>query len=105
MNQLKNHLPLALLALLVLKQLISGTSLAEMGVTIAVAGIVSLKDFLEKQKHIQEVESLVKKELEEMKSVVKTQNEVIEKMAKAIDENRTGIASLKLSQNMVRKGA
>ena len=105
MNQLKNHLPLALLALLVLKQLFVGTNAAEMGVSISLAAIVGLKDFLEKQKKIQEIEKIMKQEVEEMKSVIKTQNEVIEKMAKAIDENRTGIASLKLSQNMIRKGA
>lgn len=106
MNQVKQHLPLLLLSSLVLKQLIAGVSASEMGTIIAVAAVVALKDYLEKHKNIQEVESLVKKELEEIKDIVKTQNEVIEKMAKAIDENRTSIASMKLSSGMMtRKGA
>jgi hypothetical protein len=98
MNQIKHNLPLILLASLVLKQLVHGIDASEMGVAIALSAIVSLKDYLEKQKAIQEVDAHVKKELEEVKHVIKTQNEVIEKMAKALDENRTSVASLKLSQ-------
>jgi hypothetical protein len=106
MNQVKQHLPLLLLSSLVLKQLIVGISASEMGTAIAIASIVALRDYLEKNKQIQEIESSVKKELEEVKTIVKTQNEVIEKMAKAIDENRTSIASMKLSSGMMtRKGA
>ena len=98
MNQVKNQLPLALLSLAVLKQLVKGIDAAEMGVVLALAAIVALKDYLEKQKSIQEIDTHVKKELEEVKHVIKTQNEVIEKMAKALDENRTSVASMKLSQ-------
>lgn len=106
MNQLKTNLPLALLALLVLKQLFKGIDAAEMGVTVALAGIVALKDHLEKQSSIQEIKESTRKELAEVRDVVKTQNEVIEKMAKVLDENRNAVASMKLSSGMMsRKGA
>ena len=106
MNQVKNYLPLGLLAALILKLLAKGLDSPEMGVTIAVAAIVALKDYLEKSKTTQEIESFVKKELEEIRNVVVKQNEVIEKMAKAIDENKTGLASVRLSQGYSqRKGA
>lgn len=105
MNQVKNHLPLALLAALVLKQIITGCSASEMGTAIAVAGIVALKDYLEKHSDIQDIKTSTKRELEEVKAVVVKQNEVIEKMAKAIDETKSGLASVRLSQGYARKGA
>ncbi len=104
MNQVKQNLPLALLSLLVLKQLVTGCSLSEMGVAISLCAIVALKDHLEKHKEIKEVRETVTKELEEMKFVVKQQNDVIEKLAKALDENRTSVASIKLSQGMKKIG-
>lgn len=104
MKQVKQNLPLGLLALLVVKQLIVGCSLSEMGVAISLCAIVALKDHLEKHKEINEIKDIVNKELEEMKFVIKQQNEVIEKLAKALDENRTSVASLKLSQGMKRVG-
>lgn len=100
MNQVKSNLPLGLLAALVLKQLVVGCNASEMGVAIAIAAVVSLKDYLEKQKSIQEISTKVTKDIDDMKHIIKTQNEVIEKMAKALDENRTGLASVKLSQGM-----
>jgi hypothetical protein len=96
-------LPLALLTLLVLKQLVHGVDLAGMGVTIALTAVIALKDYLEKQKHIQEIEAHVKKELEDVKHVINTQNEVIEKMAKALDDVRTKAASIQLSQGYQKK--
>lgn len=104
MNLLRHNLPLILLSTLVLKMLFIQASLPEMGVAMALSSLVALKDHLEKHKEIKEIRESVTKELEEMKFVVKQQNEVIEKLARALDENRTSVASLKLSQGMKKIG-
>lgn len=97
MNQIK-FIPLALLTLLVLKQLVHGIDAAGMGVTVALCAIVSLKDYLEKQDYVKQIRDDMKKELEEMKLMNTTQNEVIAKMALALDEVRTKTSTLQLAQ-------
>lgn len=97
MNHIK-FIPLALLTLLVLKQLVQGINAAEMGVTIALCCLVSLRDYLEKQNFVKEIQAEMKKELDEVKAMNATQNEVISKMAVALDEVRSKTSTLQLAQ-------
>ena len=97
MNHIK-FIPLALLTLLVLKQFVHGIDAAEMGVTIALCGLVSLRDYREKQNYVKEIQAEMKKELDEMKLMNTTQNEVIAKMAVALDEVRTKTSTIQLAQ-------
>jgi hypothetical protein len=96
----KQYLPLGLLSAFVLKSLILGTNLADMGVIFSLVALVSLKEFLDRHKKMKEIEDFVKSEVSEFKNVIQKQNEVIELMSKKIQENNTKVSSLTMAQGM-----
>lgn len=102
MELLKNA-HLGLLIAYTLKMLVVGAGLPEMGIIFSLVALNISKEYLNKQKTIKEVEETVAKRVQEIENTVKLQNDVIEKMAKALDEQRTSVASLKLSQNLVKR--
>lgn len=102
MELLKNA-HLGLLSAYVLKVLAVGAGLPEMGIIFSLVLLNVAKEYLNKQKAIQEIEEAVAKRVQEVENTVKLQNDVIERMAKALDEQRTSVASLKLSQNLVKR--
>ena len=102
MEFLKNA-HLGLLVAYTTKLLIVGAGLPEMGIVFSLVFLNISKEYLSKQQKIKEIEQSVSKKLQDVENTVKIQNEVIEKMAKALDEQRTSVASLKLSQNMIKR--
>lgn len=102
MEFLKNA-HLGLLVAYTTKLLIVGAGLPEMGIVFSLVALNIAKEYLSKQQKIKEIEQSVSEKLQVVENTVKVQNEVIEKMAKALDEQRTSVASLKLSQNMVKR--
>ena len=97
---MEKYLPLGLLSVFTLKVMIFSASLADMGIVLGLAGLLALKDHLDKQKTIRQIQDETNKSLEDMKYTLKLQNDVIEKMARAADEQRTSTAGLKLAQGM-----
>jgi hypothetical protein len=89
MEKIINYLPLSLLSVFVLKLIFFGTNAAEMGIVFALTAYSALKDYSEKHKKIQEIATIVNK-----------QNEVIAKMATEIDNVKTSMVGVKMSQNI-----
>ena len=89
MEKIINYLPLGLLSVFVLKLIFFGTNAAEMGIVFALTAYSALKDYSEKHKKIQEISAIVNK-----------QNEVIAKMATEIDNVKTSMVGVKMSQNI-----
>lgn len=102
-TELLKNAHLGLLAAYMLKILAVGAGLPEMGIVFSLVLLNIAKEYLNKQQKIKEVEEAVTKRLQEVENTIKVQNDVIEKMARALDEQRTSVASLKLSQNLVKR--
>ncbi len=100
MNNIQKYIPIGLLSAFTLKVMVSGANLSEMGIILGLAAILGFKDYLEKKETILEVRTQCEKSIKDIEAVVKTQNEVIEKLAKAMDEQRTYIASTRMAQNL-----
>lgn len=91
MELFSRYSPLAILLLFVTKMLFISASPAEMGIVFALAAIVGLEKYMERNSHIQE-----------MKISIEKQNEVLKKMAIEIDGMRTNVSAMKLHQGMKR---
>lgn len=102
MEFLKNA-HLGLLVAYTTKLLIAGAGLPEMGIVFSLVSLNIAKEYLSKQQKIKEIQQSVTEKLQAIENTVKIQNDVIEKMAKALDEQRTAVASLKLSQNIIKR--
>lgn len=102
MELLKN-VQIGLLVAYLGRVLVLGANLSEMGIIFSLVALNISKDYLEKQKKIKDIEQEVNARVAEVENTIKIQNEVIEKMARALDEQRTSVASLKLSQGLVKR--
>jgi uncharacterized coiled-coil protein SlyX len=102
MELLKN-VQIGLLVAYLGRVLVLGANLSEMGIIFSLVALNISKDYLEKQKRIKDIEQEVNTRVAEVENTIKIQNEVIEKMARALDEQRTSVASLKLSQGLVKR--
>jgi uncharacterized coiled-coil protein SlyX len=102
MELLKN-VQIGLLVAYLGRVLVLGANLSEMGIIFSLVALNISKDYLEKQKRIKDIEQEVNTRVAEVENTIKIQNEVIEKMARALDELRTSVASLKLSQGLVKR--
>ena len=100
MEQIQKHAPLALCALLVLKQLILGSDPSQAAITIALVGILSVKELMEKNKKYSEIETNCKKSLEEMMTIVHKQNEILNVAAKEVALMKQSVESIKMSSGM-----
>lgn len=102
MELLKN-VQIKLLVAYLGRVLVLGANLSEMGIIFSLVALNISKDYLEKQKKIKDIEQEVNARVAEVENTIKIQNEAIEKMARALDEQRTSVASLKLSQGLVKR--
>lgn len=102
MELLKN-VQIGLLVAYLGRVLVLGANLSEMGIIFSLVALNISKDYLEKQKKIKDIEQEVNARVAEVENTIKIQNEVIEKMARALDEQRTSVAGLKLSQGLVKR--
>lgn len=102
MELLKN-VQIGLLVAYLGRVLVLGANLSEMGIIFSLVVLNISKDYLEKQKKIKDIEQEVNTRVAEVENTIKIQNEVIEKMARALDEQRTSVAGLKLSQGLVKR--
>lgn len=102
MELLKN-VQIGLLVAYLGRVLVLGANLSEMGIIFSLVALNISKDYLEKQKKIKDIEQEVNTRVAEVENTIKIQNEVIEKMARALDEQRTSVAGLKLSQGLVKR--
>lgn len=102
MELLKN-VQIKLLVAYLGRVLVLGANLSEMGIIFSLVALNISKDYLEKQKKIKDIEQEVNARVAEVENTIKIQNEVIEKMARALDEQRTSVAGLKLSQGLVKR--
>jgi hypothetical protein len=88
-----HRIPLFLFGILVLKSLVLGSSWTEVAI-IAISGIIG---FLFEVKYRD-------KKIEELEQVLNKQNETILALAKAVDETRTSVSSIRLAQGMRSSG-
>lgn len=102
MELLKN-VQIKLLVAYLGRVLVLGANLSEMGIIFSLVALNISKDYLEKQKKIKDIEQEVNARVAEVENTIKIQNEAIEKMARALDEQRTSVAGLKLSQGLVKR--
>jgi len=84
---LAKFLPLGLLCAFVLKLIVFGTNLPEMGVVFALTAFAAMKDYMDKHKKVQEMVEIINK-----------QNEVIAKAVTEVDAIKTSMVGLKMNQ-------
>lgn len=111
MQAVEKYMPMGLLCAFVLKVVLFGTSLSEMGVIFALASLCGIKEYMEKNRRIQTVEAVLKehkefldKKTEEQSNVISKQNEVIKNMADELDRVRSNITGLKMTAGFKKAG-
>lgn len=96
MEKLNNLLPKGLLLSYLVKMLIITASFSDMGITIALSGIVALQIYLEKNKKIQEIKEETFKKIDEQNGVIAKQNQLLEQFAIEFTKTKNEIAGVKL---------
>ena len=115
MDTVKKYIPLALLSLFVGKLLYFGANFSDVGVVFALAGLVTYKEHVEKNKMLQELQkkheedytalkTAYEKDIFEIKSTVNLQNEVIQKQSDEIAKTRNHVDGMKLGFGMRKMG-
>lgn len=98
-NKHLHLVPTGLLSAYVLKQLVFGTSVSEMGVTFALTAAVVAYEYLSRSRKVAELEQVLTKKVESQDTVIRKQNEVIEEMAKEFAKVRDSVQGLRIAQN------
>lgn len=93
---MEKKLPLGILLAFSGKALALGTSPSESAIIIGLISLLSVKEYLDKNKKIKEVEESVDTKLKSFEAIIKKQNEVITAQAEAHDKLQTAVTSVKM---------
>ncbi len=104
MESVTKHTPIALLALFIGKLLFFGCNGPEMGVATALVALVTVKEYIDKSKKLQEIEAQYKADFHTIKTGFEAQNKVIATMAEEVAKVKTQGEGVKLAMGMRKLG-
>lgn len=90
--------PTVLLSAFILKQLVLGTSVSEMGVSFALTVAVVSFEYLSKSRTLAHIEATLSKKVESQDAIISKQNLVIETMAIEISKVKDSIIGVRTAQ-------
>lgn len=93
---LKNLGPLVLVIALGLKGVISGINIADASVAVALTGLLSLREYLERNREYTEMKETVDAKVKAIEATVELQNKVIKEQAIEFDKLRNSMSGIKL---------
>lgn len=96
MSSILKQMPVWLIIALGLKASILGINISDALVGVSLVGLLCLREWMDKHKTINEVESHVARKMEEMKNAINAQNAVITEQAKEFDKLRNSMTGIKL---------
>lgn len=92
-------LPKGMFFAYLVKMLIITPSFSDMGILIALASVVGVEIFLEKQKSIDEVKDACAKQVQDIQIVVNKQNDVIAQFAVEFSKMKNDVSGLRIKQD------
>ena len=116
MNSVIKHAPVGLLFAFTVKMLLAGTSPSEMGVVFALASLVGIKEYLDKNRYFSDLERTLntklsdvndssKKNLEQIQDIVAQQQKVINELKDELSTARSAFTAMKMSHGVRKVGS
>lgn len=97
MDKMKQYIPIGLVLALGVKSMISGISVADSAVAVALIGLLTLREYMEKNSKIEEVEERTNKKLAEMSNTILEQNKIIKAQTEEFVKLRDQMSGIKMT--------